>query len=536
MARRRRRDLRWAAVAGLAGCGRPRPMTSSPDRRGVPVGGPCADRRPVGPTAPGGRRPTASSGTACRSRRPVLKAVVFGPDVPGAEAAAHRGAAYLAGRVRDDGSIDDGPTGLVYPVYTAAASAIVLTARADPRGHAGARRLARRARRRQLDRVARLDARRPGLGGWGYAVEPSPEAGQGHGPPRRRPLVHPLRRRCAAASPAPGATTRPSPGPCGSSSGARTSRRGDPARRRRLLLHADRPGPEQGRRAGRPPAGPLPLLRQRHGRRPAGPPPLRAGGWITRGSSRPAAGSSGTSRPRPTPAPSSRSASRSARRPITTTPGRSPTPSGPSALAPASERTWAADLARELSDAATSRRDVVEPVHGVEGGRPARRHVVRRRCAGALPAGPRAPAVSGERAGSVRAACRWGGRPCPPGWNPEWRAGTPAPTRGPMPHSRESRSSRRGSGLRRVRCADHLRELAFDGRRSAWRTLRRSCPDHLPGLYLTLNLSLSRLAAPIAPPRLALRLVSAPEQAKGNASRAMIRRPRASTEAATTLG
>src|SRR6186713_2268664 len=38
----------------------------------------------------------------------VLKAVAFGPDVEGAGPARRRGAAYLAGRVRPDGSIDAG--------------------------------------------------------------------------------------------------------------------------------------------------------------------------------------------------------------------------------------------------------------------------------------------------------------------------------------------------------------------------------------------------------------------------------------------
>jgi hypothetical protein len=58
---------------------------------------------------------------------PVLKAVVFGPAVDGSEAARRRGAAYLAGRVNADGTVDAGPFGMVYPVYSAAATVIVLT-------------------------------------------------------------------------------------------------------------------------------------------------------------------------------------------------------------------------------------------------------------------------------------------------------------------------------------------------------------------------------------------------------------------------
>jgi squalene-hopene/tetraprenyl-beta-curcumene cyclase len=103
----------------------------------------------------------------------VLKAVAFGPDVPGAEEARRRGAAYLAGRIREDGSIDDRPTGLVYPVYTAAASAIVLTRVGIPGGTRARDAWLAEVRRRQLDEALGWSPDDPAYGGWGYATTPS---------------------------------------------------------------------------------------------------------------------------------------------------------------------------------------------------------------------------------------------------------------------------------------------------------------------------------------------------------------------------
>lgn len=103
----------------------------------------------------------------------VLKAVAFSPDVPGSEESRRRGAAYLAGRIRADGSIDDGPTGLVYPVYTAAASAIVLSRVPAPGGTRARDAWLAEVRRRQLDESLGWSPDDPAHGGWGYAVEPS---------------------------------------------------------------------------------------------------------------------------------------------------------------------------------------------------------------------------------------------------------------------------------------------------------------------------------------------------------------------------
>lgn len=102
----------------------------------------------------------------------VLKAVAFGPDVEGARSARQLGAAYLAGRVRSDGSIDTGPFGLTYPVYTASAAVIVLGRIEVADGRRARDAWLGDLRRRQLTEDLGWDASDPAYGGWGYAVEP----------------------------------------------------------------------------------------------------------------------------------------------------------------------------------------------------------------------------------------------------------------------------------------------------------------------------------------------------------------------------
>src|SRR5262249_33178512 len=69
----------------------------------------------------------------------VLKAVTFGPSVAGSATARRRGADYLIARVRPDGSIDGGPFGMIYPVYTASAAVIALTQQLNVPDSRGAR-------------------------------------------------------------------------------------------------------------------------------------------------------------------------------------------------------------------------------------------------------------------------------------------------------------------------------------------------------------------------------------------------------------
>jgi squalene-hopene/tetraprenyl-beta-curcumene cyclase len=102
----------------------------------------------------------------------VLKAVVFGPDVAGSASARRRGADYLVARVRTDASIDDGPIGMIYPVYTASAAVIALT-HLDPPGSRAARDAwLHELRRRQLTEALRWQPDDPAFGGWGYSIEP----------------------------------------------------------------------------------------------------------------------------------------------------------------------------------------------------------------------------------------------------------------------------------------------------------------------------------------------------------------------------
>jgi hypothetical protein len=183
-----RRDVfRWAAAvaAGLAGC-----RSSSPraDLLGK-IDRSCraAARALIAAQSDDGswRSPTYGVFRDGLTLTPtVLKAVTFGPDVPGAAEARHRGATFLVSRVRLDGTIDDGPTGLVYPVYFAAATLLALS-RTNVEGaeHARACWLAQ-LRRRQLIEPLGWDPEDSAYGGWGYAAEPSakhPESGR-HAP------------------------------------------------------------------------------------------------------------------------------------------------------------------------------------------------------------------------------------------------------------------------------------------------------------------------------------------------------------------
>ncbi len=171
----RRRDVLGLFVAaGLAGCGRSSAADDLLDR--IDEACRSAARALIDAQSADGawRSPTYGVFRDGLTLTPaVLKAVVFGPDVPGADEARRRGVAYLAGRIRDDGSIDDGPTGLVYPVYTAAASAIALT-RVPVAGGIRARdSWLAELRRRQLDESLGWGPGDPAYGGWGYALEPS---------------------------------------------------------------------------------------------------------------------------------------------------------------------------------------------------------------------------------------------------------------------------------------------------------------------------------------------------------------------------
>jgi hypothetical protein len=103
----------------------------------------------------------------------VLKAVTFGPEVAGSANARRRGADYLVARVRADGSIDDGPIGMTYPVYTASAAVIALTHLDFPASRAARDGWLRELRRRQLTEELGWQPDDPAFGGWGYSIEPA---------------------------------------------------------------------------------------------------------------------------------------------------------------------------------------------------------------------------------------------------------------------------------------------------------------------------------------------------------------------------
>src|SRR5262249_33041381 len=102
----------------------------------------------------------------------VLKAVIFGPRVARAAAARRRGAEDLISRVRSVGSVDDGPFGMTYPVYTASAAVIALSQLDLPEAVSARDAWVRELKRRQLNEELGWQADDPAFGGWGYSIEP----------------------------------------------------------------------------------------------------------------------------------------------------------------------------------------------------------------------------------------------------------------------------------------------------------------------------------------------------------------------------
>ena len=103
---------------------------------------------------------------------PVLKALAFGPEAGGVPAARRRGAAYLIGRIKANGTVDDGPTGMIYPAYTAALAAIALD-RIPMEGARAARDAwLRKLRGHQYSGHLGWTPADPAHGGWGYTLKP----------------------------------------------------------------------------------------------------------------------------------------------------------------------------------------------------------------------------------------------------------------------------------------------------------------------------------------------------------------------------
>jgi hypothetical protein len=100
----------------------------------------------------------------------VLQALLRLPSGPERDAALHKGTAYLAGLARPDGAIEEGPLGLVYPVYTSAGAVEVLS-RWEPDRHRAARDawLAYLRGRQLTDRLGWAPSDWQ-YGGWGYCA------------------------------------------------------------------------------------------------------------------------------------------------------------------------------------------------------------------------------------------------------------------------------------------------------------------------------------------------------------------------------
>jgi squalene-hopene/tetraprenyl-beta-curcumene cyclase len=101
----------------------------------------------------------------------VLETLLGLPSTEKAEAACRKGAAYLARMVRADGTIDEGPRGLSYPVYTAIFSVRALSRRqmADFRPARDA--WLRFLRQRQLTEDLGWQPADKQYGGWGYSSQ-----------------------------------------------------------------------------------------------------------------------------------------------------------------------------------------------------------------------------------------------------------------------------------------------------------------------------------------------------------------------------
>jgi hypothetical protein len=107
----------------------------------------------------------------------VLQAI---PDSAATQRAIDKGADYLASLVKPDGTIDPGPHGVTYPVYTAALSVIVLT-KSEKEEHTKARDAwLKYLKDRQLTEELGWQPADKEYGGWGYCatLPRKPKAGE----------------------------------------------------------------------------------------------------------------------------------------------------------------------------------------------------------------------------------------------------------------------------------------------------------------------------------------------------------------------
>jgi hypothetical protein len=100
----------------------------------------------------------------------VMHALCCVADLPEFTAAYGKGSDYLAGRARPDGTIDEGPHGLSYPVYTSSLAIRVLSEARNLRHRAARDAWLKYLRGRQMTEELGWQPEDKEYGGWGYSI------------------------------------------------------------------------------------------------------------------------------------------------------------------------------------------------------------------------------------------------------------------------------------------------------------------------------------------------------------------------------
>jgi squalene-hopene/tetraprenyl-beta-curcumene cyclase len=116
----------------------------------------------------------------------VMETLMSGAQREGSAEACRKGAAYLAGLVNPDSSINAGEYGLGYPLYTSAMAAIILTKCGTPEFMKARDAWLKIVRERQLTEALGWRPSDAEYGGWGFSIKP-PVPPQ---PGRRKEIFH----------------------------------------------------------------------------------------------------------------------------------------------------------------------------------------------------------------------------------------------------------------------------------------------------------------------------------------------------------
>src|SRR5260370_29917894 len=109
----------------------------------------------------------------------VLRTLQTSPGRPDLEAGYRKGAAYLAAQIQRDGTINAGPYGIAYPVYTSAGAAKVLSEPCNARHRQARDAWLAYLRERQLTEDLGWQPADKPLGGWGYSPRLARKPGPG---------------------------------------------------------------------------------------------------------------------------------------------------------------------------------------------------------------------------------------------------------------------------------------------------------------------------------------------------------------------